>query len=112
MSKEIILPFGKYKGMKLSKVPLRYLGWLLTKYEGYRISKEDIELEAKRRGCYKKNGCWGIDKINIPKQEWKYLYGKVEYQRDFLGNYITRTIKDDIEMGDDIYDYEGIPNMY
>ena len=45
-----VLNFGKHKDKKLSQVPLSYLCWLLTNYEGKSLSKQDLRDEAKSRG--------------------------------------------------------------
>lgn len=103
---DIKLNFGKYKGQSLSSVPMSYLTWLLTEYRGNSLSKGEIENEALVRGCEKRNGVWGIS-----REKWNTGVG-FDHQVDFLGNVITRSVRDDIEMGEDPWEYEGIPNSY
>ena len=45
------IPFGKYQGQTLQEVPLSFIAWLLTKYEGNKIPRDLIEKEALDRGC-------------------------------------------------------------
>ena len=107
---EIYLTFGKHKGERLQDIPLKYIAWLLTKYEGSRISRQDIEAEAIRRGCEKRNGRWGIVRNRIRSgfdsdengfgamagisREWKNG-GEYEPEDQF----------------NDPYNYYGIPNQ-
>lgn len=107
---EKIISFGKHKGKKLGQVPLSYIAWLLTKYEGKSLSRKEIEEEAIKRGCEKRNGQWGIEikrRTRIPSGfdvnglGYGSMYGVVE------------TLRDDWESAtcyDEMYDYEGIPN--
>lgn len=62
MSSDIYLKFGKHAGERLQDVPLKYFAWLLTKYTGKSLTKEQLETEAIRRGCTKRNGHWGIER--------------------------------------------------
>lgn len=107
------LTFGKYKGSDLSEIPLSYLGWLLREYSGSSLAKEDIEAEAISRGCEKRNGKWGIVRSRGYSDNWDLGAG-FDLQQDFLGNTVVRRMKDnleDLDYGEDCYDYEGIPNM-
>ena len=108
---ETVLPFGKYKGQKLSKVPLKMIGWLLVTYSGNQIPKEAIETEAIKRGCEKRNGRWGIERPRNVADPISQM-GDGDIHVDFLGNAISCTLRDDesADWGDDMYDYEGIPN--
>lgn len=56
------IPFGKHQGKTLKEVPLKYIAWLLTEYEGNKIPKEAIEREALDRGCECRDGVWGIER--------------------------------------------------
>ncbi len=110
MGKEITMTFGKHKGKKLSEIPLSYLGWLLGKYEGLSLCKKDLEAEAIKRGCEKRNGRWGIMRTRTRSVK-NMAHGDME--TDFLGNTISCNLRDDwdqCEIGEDIYEYEGIPN--
>lgn len=110
----VIIPFGKYKGRSLKSVPLSMIGWLLTTYSGNGLFKKDIEEEALRRGCEKRNNKWGIERTrtysNLSSSRINTIDSYIE--SDFLGNTIMATMKDlnDLENGEDEYEYEGIPN--
>ena len=109
---EKTLSFGKHKGLKLSQVPLSYLGWLLAKYEGNSLTREEIESEAIRRGCEKRNGHWGIEVRRSLRIKSGFDVDGIGYGNMYG---VVETLRDDWESAscyDETYDYEGIPNTY
>ena len=103
---EIYLKFGKHKGEKLEDVPLKYFAWLLTKYEGSSLTKEELETEALRRGCEKRDGRWGISRT-------RHCGG---FDPDGFGHGtmvgVIESYNDDATCAEDAYSYDGMPNSY
>jgi len=47
---DVIMPFGKYKGLRISEVPIKYLDWLIGQdWMHHRDLRLDIE--AYLEGC-------------------------------------------------------------
>lgn len=102
---EVYLKFGKHKGERLQDVPLKYLGWLLLKYEGGSLSRKDIEAEALRRGCRLHEGKWQYPAISM--RSGFDVYG--EGYGLMAG--VTEIWNEDASCAEDQYSYEGIPNF-
>lgn len=52
LAHQTLMPFGKYKGEPLKKLPVDYLKWLLKNGEMKPELRKDIEVTIKKREIY------------------------------------------------------------